>query len=153
MPALMPTPAKANTPVMGMEPPITMSSPPAWARAASGAARLAPAASSRLRRREEGGCCCIACLLLLVVRGAASIAEGPQVEQAAQAPPHLCQPLRSEEHTSELQSHLNLVCRLLLEKKKFHEKQWGVPVAQGYSKSGESRYHVAESLQTHYAHI
>src|SRR5260370_15905859 len=28
------------------------------------------------------------------------------------------QQLRSEEHTSELQSHLNLVCRLLLEKKK-----------------------------------
>src|SRR5260370_22029355 len=27
---------------------------------------------------------------------------------------------RSEEHTSELQSHLNLVCRLLLEKKKTH---------------------------------
>src|SRR5260370_26031084 len=27
---------------------------------------------------------------------------------------------RSEEHTSELQSHLNLVCRLLLEKKKKH---------------------------------
>src|SRR5260370_29874780 len=26
-------------------------------------------------------------------------------------------PQRSEEHTSELQSHLNLVCRLLLEKK------------------------------------
>src|SRR5260370_17696417 len=31
-------------------------------------------------------------------------------------PPQL--PHRSEEHTSELQSHLNLVCRLLLEKKK-----------------------------------
>src|SRR5260370_26294467 len=30
-------------------------------------------------------------------------------------------PGRSEEHTSELQSHLNLVCRLLLEKKKNHE--------------------------------
>src|SRR5690242_18451663 len=36
--------------------------------------------------------------------------------------PHLVQPLqflmpmRSEEHTSELQSHVNLVCRLLLEK-------------------------------------
>src|SRR5256885_3104534 len=28
------------------------------------------------------------------------------------------QPLRSEEHTSELQSPCNLVCRLLLEKKK-----------------------------------
>src|SRR6266571_3109020 len=27
-------------------------------------------------------------------------------------------PLRSEEHTSELQSHVNLVCRLLLETKK-----------------------------------
>src|SRR5207237_8146345 len=30
---------------------------------------------------------------------------------------------RSEEHTSELQSHLNLVCRLLLEKKKKSQKQ------------------------------
>src|SRR5260370_6084409 len=29
--------------------------------------------------------------------------------------------IRSEEHTSELQSHLNLVCRLLLEKKKKNE--------------------------------
>src|SRR5260370_10028193 len=29
-----------------------------------------------------------------------------------------CRSRRSEEHTSELQSHLNLVCRLLLEKKK-----------------------------------
>src|SRR6266480_4733176 len=35
-------------------------------------------------------------------------------------------PTRSEEHTSELQSHVNLVCRLLLEKKKNIEKtvQW-----------------------------
>src|SRR5260370_31977345 len=30
---------------------------------------------------------------------------------------------RSEEHTSELQSHLNLVCRLLLEKKKTLQDQ------------------------------
>src|SRR5438477_6573949 len=30
----------------------------------------------------------------------------------------LCAGPRSEEHTSELQSHVNLVCRLLLEKKK-----------------------------------
>src|SRR5260370_2782793 len=30
---------------------------------------------------------------------------------------------RSEEHTSELQSHLNLVCRLLLEKKKKSKPQ------------------------------
>src|SRR5260370_5328220 len=32
--------------------------------------------------------------------------------------PHSRLETRSEEHTSELQSHLNLVCRLLLEKKK-----------------------------------
>src|SRR5260370_39268745 len=31
--------------------------------------------------------------------------------------------IRSEEHTSELQSHLNLVCRLLLEKKKQYINQ------------------------------
>src|SRR5207237_10893911 len=31
-------------------------------------------------------------------------------------------PVRSEEHTSELQSHLNLVCRLLLEKKQGHAR-------------------------------
>src|SRR5438477_7599941 len=30
---------------------------------------------------------------------------------------------RSEEHTSELQSHVNLVCRLLLEKKKKKNKK------------------------------
>src|SRR5690242_16883215 len=30
-------------------------------------------------------------------------------------------PARSEEHTSELQSHVNLVCRLLLEKKKKYQ--------------------------------
>src|SRR5690242_21439224 len=34
-----------------------------------------------------------------------------------QGDPALAQRLRSEEHTSELQSHVNLVCRLLLEKK------------------------------------
>src|SRR5260370_15056653 len=31
---------------------------------------------------------------------------------------------RSEEHTSELQSHLNLVCRLLLEKKHKRRRQY-----------------------------
>src|SRR5260370_30061540 len=39
---------------------------------------------------------------------------------------------RSEEHTSELQSHLNLVCRLLLEKKKttqvWHRPSASTPV-------------------------
>src|SRR5256886_9488218 len=35
---------------------------------------------------------------------------------------HRCFPPRSEEHTSELQSQSNLVCRLLLEKKKHKRK-------------------------------
>src|SRR5260370_23105145 len=38
--------------------------------------------------------------------------------QRREARDEYVQQLRSEEHTSELQSHLNLVCRLLLEKKK-----------------------------------
>src|SRR5258706_3121116 len=37
-------------------------------------------------------------------------------------PPRPAQPSRSEEHTSELQSLTNLVCRLLLEKKKNHDR-------------------------------
>src|SRR5687768_17666019 len=32
--------------------------------------------------------------------------------------------LRSEEHTSELQSRLHLVCRLLVEKKKYADDSW-----------------------------
>src|SRR5256886_10064631 len=35
---------------------------------------------------------------------------------------------RSEEHTSELQSQSNLVCRLLLEKKKQHKEQCRHPL-------------------------
>src|SRR5258708_29285080 len=39
-------------------------------------------------------------------------------------------PPRSEEHTSELQSPDHLVCRLLLEKKKIHEKSTPRAVSQ-----------------------
>src|SRR5260370_32307367 len=42
---------------------------------------------------------------------------------------------RSEEHTSELQSHLNLVCRLLLEKKKKKKKREGHRTGQITSKT------------------
>src|SRR5256886_6322774 len=45
-----------------------------------------------------------------------------------------CRPIRSEEHTSELQSQSNLVCRLLLEKKKKRTASDDVPptgLAQG----------------------
>src|SRR5260221_6206922 len=50
--------------------------------------------------------------------------RGPRCAPRAQAPPSgtaaLQTDCRSEEHTSELQSHSDLVCRLLLEKKKKH---------------------------------
>src|SRR5690242_21151817 len=45
----------------------------------------------------------------------------PVTEAASSVPmngPMQANEARSEEHTSELQSHVNLVCRLLLEKKK-----------------------------------
>src|SRR5437588_1002171 len=45
--------------------------------------------------------------------------RGPGVRQRQ----HLS---RSEEHTSELQSHSDLVCRLLLEKKKKHIKRYSL---------------------------
>src|SRR2546429_5474309 len=44
---------------------------------------------------------------------------------------------RSEEHTSELQSRLHLVCRLLLEKKKIHTRERSV---SGEVKSNPIRY-------------
>src|SRR5438034_2611920 len=46
------------------------------------------------------------------------IDEAPQLARLVHEPV-----LRSEEHTSELQSHSDLVCRLLLEKKKKNKKQ------------------------------
>src|SRR5260221_7333695 len=42
--------------------------------------------------------------------------------------PSAARPARSEEHTSELQSHSDLVCRLLLEKKKKIEQNIVCPI-------------------------
>src|SRR2546429_4116043 len=54
--------------------------------------------------------------------------------------------LRSEEHTSELQSRLHLVCRLLLEKKKKeHVQYWLV----AYYRSEPESYHYFVDLQFH----
>src|SRR5438132_4784711 len=47
------------------------------------------------------------------------VAEGRDAHLFCQRGP----PVRSEEHTSELQSHSDLVCRLLLEKKKKKKTQ------------------------------
>src|SRR5690242_20829672 len=48
--------------------------------------------------------------------------------------------LRSEEHTSELQSHVNLVCRLLLEKKK-------LTYSKVYSAFGQAGLDTQQSLR------
>src|SRR2546429_5221855 len=57
--------------------------------------------------------------------GATGFGQGPEAGRAADYPPWVIptgrlklHKKRSEEHTSELQSRLHLVCRLLLEKKK-----------------------------------
>src|SRR5262249_59622032 len=55
----------------------------------------------------------------LADRLASSAPAGVEVEDVSYHPVGLS---RSEEHTSELQSLTNLVCRLLLEKKNDHEK-------------------------------
>src|SRR3989454_1530533 len=55
-------------------------------------------------------------------------------------------PGRSEEHTSELQSPCNLVCRLLLEKKKQNSRLWRSPA---YSNQARGRI----SLDSRCAHL
>src|SRR5260370_31888665 len=57
-------------------------------------------------------------LSMSTICGIISIIMGALCFIASLVRAHLIE--RSEEHTSELQSHLNLVCRLLLEKKKAH---------------------------------
>src|SRR5260370_31347434 len=52
---------------------------------------------------------------------------------------HLRLDMRSEEHTSEVQSHLNLVCRLLLEKKKNEEKTSSLPGYAAWTESWSRR--------------
>src|SRR5690242_21419209 len=61
-------------------------------------------------------------LIDLSVDGAAAapvLVHEVQLHRVTRKPLHVD---RSEEHTSELQSHVNLVCRLLLEKKKTKQK-------------------------------
>src|SRR2546429_4570713 len=55
-----------------------------------------------------------------VRRGAVDASDGISAPQVAGGPEDRPGQSRSEEHTSELQSRLHLVCRLLLEKKKKH---------------------------------
>src|SRR5260370_9015479 len=65
---------------------------------------------ARIRRGRRDGRLLPRCGALHRIPGGVSSAPLWPVDSRGSA--------RSEEHTSELQSHLNLVCRLLLEKKK-----------------------------------
>src|SRR2546429_5165195 len=58
-----------------------------------------------------------ACFSSMPIRGIRRLDSARTTETAKKSPTMLLPP-RSEEHTSELQSRLHLVCRLLLEKKK-----------------------------------
>src|SRR2546427_4893994 len=53
----------------------------------------------------------------------AGLASAAACGAGAAAPAGFWAPARSEEHTSELQSQSNLVCRLLLEKKKKNQER------------------------------
>src|SRR2546421_6685042 len=53
-------------------------------------------------------------------------------------------PYRSEEHTSELQSRSDLVCRLLLEKK----KQTNVPTGRGLLRGSHERHVSVDACRT-----
>src|SRR2546429_4887193 len=58
---------------------------------------------------------------------------------------------RSEEHTSELQSRLHLVCRLLLEKKKIEPNTAGVDHHAPIDQSYETRHIVIAAEHDHHS--
>src|SRR2546427_8800184 len=80
--------------------------------------------------RSRGGVA-VAAVTTSAICGGCRVAIRPQAIQelkAAASGLMVCEScglqfLRSEEHTSELQSQSNLVCRLLLEKKKKHDNR------------------------------
>src|SRR2546430_10342667 len=72
--------------------------------------------------------CCIAPVLCglgfcLLASGRAAAATNPACPSCVLDYPYSSTNARSEEHTSELQSQSNLVCRLLLEKKKRYRSE------------------------------
>src|SRR5260221_3750268 len=66
---------------------------------------------------------------LFLFKHACARRRGAEIELRPQGD-HLLR--RSEEHTSELQSHSDLVCRLLLEKKKKHDGHLGLQHTRSY---------------------
>src|SRR5438105_8951179 len=84
-----------------------------------------------------------------------SLPDVPRPRVGEQSAPHLgCEAhlrqlvLRSEEHTSELQSRVDLVCRLLLEKKK-NEQKFEEDTTE---ESDKNRDHTAHHTCPHLTH-
>src|SRR2546426_9229442 len=74
--------------------------------------------------------------ILVIVRDGAQLPESlPPADHPAAQEIRCGFPFRSEEHTSELQSPCNLVCRLLLEKKKNNKRH-----TQSYQSSTSCAY-------------
>src|SRR5688572_32050505 len=74
-------------------------------------------------------------------RGSGGYGPDGRLEPVSGGHPHAqtgCSGRRSEEHTSELQSQSNLVCRLLLEKKKEMEREPCGPSRPGSCSSSSS---------------
>src|SRR5688572_18487002 len=103
MPAWMPMPAKANTPVSGIEPPITMSSAALACGMACGSAKAVPSAKASPSRVRRIGL--IGFLSVLVVgcpvASRPSLLKRPEMEEAADAPPDLGKPLRLEQQEAD----------------------------------------------------
>src|SRR5688572_31456725 len=80
-----------------------------------GAARFAAERTQRVWRKQmrktPSSMMAILAILMLILAACNGGGESPSASEAES---------RSEEHTSELQSQSNLVCRLLLEKKNLH---------------------------------
>src|SRR5713101_2285183 len=90
--------------------------------AAAGAAAATPAARSAPVRKRESTRLFMRPLSIRCVLGGAigrDLQHAPGLRRNCDGrAASIDDDARSEEHTSELQSHVNLVCRLLLEKKK-----------------------------------
>src|SRR3989454_4838504 len=73
----------------------------------------------------------------LVPRTSAAAARISAIAAVATAVSHDIHNARSEEHTSELQSPCNLVCRLLLEKKKNTDNEQPLPAVTERTRFGD----------------
>src|SRR5256885_10634897 len=105
--------------------------------------------------RQAGHCMTVSPLPVQAVAPSATMECGPGC-YALRSPAKAVRLRRSEEHTSELQSPCNLVCRLLLEKKKRVSAcaSWGegavaaadgTPHLAGRTQTGRRRHRAARS--------